>query len=385
MKMRCLYCGKTELNIPGNPYMGTVSKEPYTCDHCGFQCTRLEVDKDGERLRTQPYTISASSSLGGYSALNGYASNGLASINTNTSSNSFADSQAEETALRSAWDLMQKGDWDKAFGTLCQLGGPFKHPIEVSIYRNACQAVRLFSLTDIPSKERCQPIDILINNISNLDYFLPESDKEESDKEETFKIYKRLYDVFMLLSNLPLQHTSKSLLDFINLRRIMLLSSYADLLELETIGNHKHFNEYLKMDAQLLYKCLELAKEEPTKFLPYFEEQLLLPSADRKQIHAKIAQLKAQIGMTDKTFTCPPLPPLPKVVPQGIVRMFKYSLALSGALAALYCFYYIGSAIFTKNDLLELGDLAELVFYLFLTAFYFAAEFWGKIKRESRW
>ena len=85
--MRCLYCGQNALIIPGNPYMDTVSSDPYKCENCGVKCSKAEVDLDGERLRKKGLILKA-----------------------------YTDpsSLPEETILHDAWNLMQKFQWDTA-------------------------------------------------------------------------------------------------------------------------------------------------------------------------------------------------------------------------------------------------------------------------------
>ena len=358
MKMRCLYCGKNELNIPGNPYLNdTNTKEPYKCDNCGIQCSQQDIDQDAKRLKTTGY-------FPGMKPAN--PDNGV----------------DENRVLHSAWELMKKGEWDMAFAELWKKGGTYEHPLEFIIFRSLCQAAVLFSRPKATPSERCQKLDILINNLNSLNYYLP-----DDDKAGTFNTFKRITDALMLLGDLTIKYPDEKIKDHTNYRRAIILSGFADVLELETIGNSQYCAEYLKLGVQLLHKSLDLAQEKPTKFLPYFEEQLCLPTSERLQINAKIKKLNSQIKMRDPGFSALQPPPLPKVMPPPLVRIMKFSVTMCGASLVLYIGYLVVCS-FLKSCSISTSDLTEMAENLFWAAIIIisiAFDFVDNWKRDNSW
>ena len=338
--MRCLYCGKNEMVIPGNPYLEIPSKDPYKCKNCGIACSKPEVDMDGRRIRTNNF-------------------NQFALIST--------EEISEEAILHSAWELMQKHQWDQAITKLYTKGFPFKHTLEFIFCREICQTAVLFCQPKVKAEDRCQSINILLNNLTCLDYYLP-----EDDKDETFRIMQRLFQALMLLGSLPIQYPDNAVMDRTNHRRAMLLSAFADILELETIGNKKYCADYLKMGVQLLHKSLEINQEKPAKLIPYFEEQLSISTPERQQINAKLKMLNAQIKRLDPGFKALPPLPMPKVIPQYFVKLLKLTVTATGGCIVLYFCVSLGISVFSTLSLPSFDDICNIFMFIICVVISFA-------------
>ncbi len=259
---------------------------------------------------------------------------------------------------------MQKRQWQAALDQMSQCGRPFKHPLEFLFYREICQAAPLLSCGKTELDKRYLLLDIIINNIACLDQFLP-----EDDKELTFSIHQRLFEAFMLFGDLPSRrHTNyltRAKIDTTNFRRTMILSSFADIAEMETIGNKQYRPDYLKMSVQLLHKCLYLAQENKHKYIICFYHQLLqIPQESRCQINAKIEQLNADISKLDPGFTPSQPLPLPKIIPPHVLKLSGISFIGVGLLIILgFCVYFLMATDSGFDDYVSLAEVfVTLVF-----------------------
>lgn len=292
MNISCLYCAEQSIirRVKSYEDPAFISESPseniyYICPACGLYISNrdiLETNKSGQPSnRSHP-----------------------------------GDYPDELRTLDSAWQLMQKSKWNQALTELHRCRRPFEHPLEFMFYRNICQAAPLLSGEKTDQGKLRLLLDIMLNNIKRLDYYL-----HEEDRDITFAVYKRLFDAFILFGDLPVKRhkdycwSSRTLkCSQANYRRAVLLSSFADVLEMETISNRRYCADYLKMSVQLLQQSLYTSQEKIYKFIIYFyfcPQMLQIPQGIRWTINDRITQLYTEIKMLDSQFslTLPPQPP----------------------------------------------------------------------------
>lgn len=324
MAIRCVYCGENDLECPSGIYKGSDPNEPYKCKHCGVFCTALEVSRSAEIEHPKNTYLGINHAV-------------AAPIVSNLS---------EDEILSSAEEQMKNNQWDQALETLLKKGYPLAQTAEFMIYRSICQTAILFADTASDRKSRALQVKLMLNNLSCLDYFAP------FDKDEVYHLLTRIFKALMLLADTPFKHASKSAAMLTKRHLAMILSAYADLMEMETIGNsEKLATEYKKMSLLLLHKCLALSKEKRGRFFPRVEKQLQLPTGERRQINAKIKNLNEQIRQAEPDFPAVPPPPMPLVIPKFLVTACKFTLNICSVGLFLYCLVSLFThGLFIKGD-----------------------------------
>ena len=291
-KHYCIYCRNNEIIYqPSENALDAGQNRLYKCSSCGILCTKADLEAEEDKRELQKYSP------------NGSTSNSLLS---------------ETETLSAAWKLMQSQQWEKALVTLGQYDSPLTHPAEFLICRNICQAAPLLKCSESELETRYQKLDILINNINCLNYYMP-----DDGKQADFAVLTMICRALMLLGSQPTvslsKYEAKTVIDHTNYKRVMILCSCADFLDMKASGNDKNSTEYLKMAAELLHKCLEMCQEPPGTLLPCtMEEFLELPRLERQQITSKILQLNAEICRRDPNFTPKEPLPEPKLIPTKI-------------------------------------------------------------------
>lgn len=295
-KPTCLYCRKPELERTFDRYPDTKRYCHYKCRCCGIICTREDLELNA-KYRSAP--------------------------NPDSEADSAGRKAEEEKALNDALLLMQNREWEKATEVLYRQSSPLNHPPEFLVLRNICQASALLlcDKADLPTRYR--KLDILLNNIQNLAYYLPGNDLEAESAA-----FQRIFAALMLFGSLPIRrHAHYVLFEpiyYTNQKRSAVLSSFADFLELETIGRIKYCADYQKMAVQLFHKCLELAEEKNSGLFPWhFEYHLNLPHSERRQINQRIRQLNTELRQRDPDFIPTNPLPVPKTIPQGVCKAIQ--------------------------------------------------------------
>ena len=337
MPSHCPYCGNAALNAD-DPDINAISKgldiTVYKCGSCGI-CSRVIMDDEPAGSTAAPYSCSSQ--------------NGMPGI-------------GEGELLRSARKQMIEQHWDEALDLLFKKRFPYEHPLEFIFYRNICQAAILFSSKSAGPKERSLMLNIISINLSGLNYYL-----EDADPETISRTLQNIAEALLLPADAIIRY-SESHKDCYYHHYIVLLNSLADILEAETIGDNPKQGEYLKTAVRLLHKCLEIAQEKPSEFLPYTERQLKIPSAERQQICDKIDRINSKLRRIYPTFV--PIDPLPapEVIPYNVfyMRMTANAAVIIICMILCYIFYLRYTQLF--RDLLTLAKVIGvfLIIYCFL-------------------
>lgn len=259
-KQSCIYCGCSKGIVRVNPAKankyGTGGKNNnsirittdyyYKCSSCGVCFSRAEARRAAKNLHI------------------------TAKVNPQ-------NRNPEDDILQSAWKLMHKRQWDQALEVLFLQSFPFQHTLEFMVYRNICQAARLFiyprtkwqaallafrSYDIIILRMRYEALDPFIDTMRDLDYYLP-----QNDNKETFRILKRLYEALSFFIDLPFKHygdvpdnkkLSYSIIDHTHAKRIAMVNGFADFLKSKADQDPEHEAAYLNMARYLLNQCLTI-------------------------------------------------------------------------------------------------------------------------------
>ena len=354
MAIRCIYCGENKVihSLPSSRFFLAgfedlharyMLRDIYKCVSCGIQFTHLELE------RTEA---------------NGNKANAGCAV------------PSEEEMLGQAWELMRQSRWDDALDILLQKSYPLEHPLEFSFYRGICQTAPLLLCDRDDLEKRYQKLDLLLNNLNSLDYYL----EKYSSPEDCSATLKRLYEALMLLGSLPVKRHINCVINapvyYTNQIRASILSYYADYLELNTLGNKTDSTEYFKMSVQLLHKCLELAREKKS-LLPYREHYLNLPSSERRVICDRIKQLNIFISLKDPHFTVKAPPPGPWVIKRSSDQILKFLVIIVGYFLAVgaLCWHWVpplGNPENTRDFLIANGMVHGCV--LIVVVYYIMCE-----------
>ena len=254
MQPFCIYCRKARVvhyqysnrffrseNFCRSGRGESVLSDIFKCPACGLLYTQAELDKDTENRKI--YSGSVNGSLP-------------------------ENKQAEEQALSAAWEKMLASRWDEAFNESFPPGCALTQPPVFMFYRAICQTAPLLMCPAEDLNKRYLHINMLLNNIKCLNFYLEGDNNSEAD----YMIFKRLTDAFLLLGSLPVRrhkHIFKerhrvrnTFIYYTNFMRASVLASLAEILEMSTISSRKYACAYMKMDVQLLHKCLESTQEK---------------------------------------------------------------------------------------------------------------------------
>lgn len=323
----------------------------YQCPTCNLQMTQLELDKEAEKRQSSRVPFG---------------------------SRAAENAPSEEKTLGAAWELMRQSKWDEAFTVLFQQVSQqvshYEQPLPFTFFRSICQVAPLLVCPANGLENRYQKLNILLNNLTCLYFYLAENE----DREAVFGTLKKLYEALMLLGSLPIKRHANWVLNgpkyYTNQTRAAILSSFADYLEMNTLGDTEHKAEYFKMAVQLLHKCLELSREK-NKLLPYHEYSLNLSSADRRQIEAKIKQLNQEIRRLDPGFTPADPLPAPRVYSPALDNAIRYFgwlfLYLAVSLLLVYVFVLATGMYRDMTDVWGLYGILQILvatFFIFYLA-----------------
>ena len=236
----CLYCGSTDIADHDDRSLPEHAETAMICRHCGCMFTDLEQ-------RFENYYIPAKNKT-----------------------KLPPDEKAETASLKAVLKMLTASEnrqgtrvWNTALERLFRHGRPLKHPLEFMIYRDICQIGSAFQHIHIlgecknydPLSDTALLLDVLLNNLRNMDYYLP-----DSDEEKRFAALRRLYEILLFFSGTPVDkgvvseaQTNGFLASCIQ-KRIAALRALAEYLH--GLKETAHGFEYLKMALELLSRCL---------------------------------------------------------------------------------------------------------------------------------
>ncbi len=250
---QCLYCGSKNVTEVVDDNLPNHANRVFVCHSCQFMFTDLEQRLENSNIQTKLQTKSANKA------------------------------DYEDVALNHVQKILTQNKrkdnfcylWNIALICLFDHDTPLQHPLEFMIYRDICQISSAFHHNHIlkecndynPIADSNMLMDVLINNLNHLEYFL-----KSYDEEKRFAVLKSLGDAMLIFGSCPID---KGFLNgeiaekFINSNMEKRTSSLHILAKyLKDLQATAHGIDSLRIARALLMKCLGTTGSNVLVYLP---------------------------------------------------------------------------------------------------------------------
>ena len=214
----CIYCGSSELSVPGSLKSASDNRRLFHCQTCRTVFTDLE-------LRFDEYRAAAAPQRG-------------------------TDGNGEKAALQKAWKFMRQMRWNTALEQLGQHVYPLEHKLEFMIFRDVCQInswLMNCSIIGGGASYGHSLLDMLDSNMQNIEDWLP-----ADDEKARLQILQNVYNAVMHLGNTVLSYRTD--IQIIIRKRAAVICVLAAFLQEQQSSSYNR--EYLGMAADLLSNAL---------------------------------------------------------------------------------------------------------------------------------